>query len=94
MVEEQKVAALVVGSNLCEKHLNHVMSACHEADRHDDERFDPRKNSSLKQAVLNARAAMVSENYIQRVIQLARQGFTGIEFQSYDTDWDSEAYRR
>ena len=93
MVEEQKVAALVVGSNLCEKHLNHVMSACHEADRHDDERFDPRKNSSLKQAVLNARAAMVSENYIQRVIQLARQGFTGIEFQSYDTDWDSEAYR-
>ena len=93
MVEEQKVAALVVGSKLCEKHLNHVMSACHEPDRHDDERFEPRKNSSLKQAVMDARAAMVSENYIQRVIQLARQGFTGIEFQSYDTDWDSEAYR-
>ena len=93
MVEEQKVAALVAGSTLCEKHLNHVMSACHEPDRHDDERFDPRKNSTLRQAVLDARAAMVSENYIQRVIQLARQGFTGIAFQAYDTDWDSEAYR-
>ena len=93
MVEEQKVAALVAGSKLCEHHLNEVMSACHETERHDDERFDPRKNSSLKKAVLEARRAMVSENYVQRVIQLARQGFTGIEFQSYDTDWDSEAYR-
>ena len=26
-------------------------------------------------------------------MQLARQGFTGIVFPSYDTDWDSEAYR-
>ena len=31
-------------------------------------------------------------NYIQRVIQFARQGFTEIEFQTYDTDWDSDAY--
>ena len=93
MVEEQKVAALVAGSKLCEHHLNEVMSACHETERHDDDRFDPRKNTSLKKAVLEARRAMVSENYVQRVIQLARQGFTGIEFQSYDTDWDSEAYR-
>jgi ribonucleotide reductase alpha subunit len=48
MVEEQKVAALVAGSKLCEKHLNHVMSACHEGDRHDDERFNPRKNSRVQ----------------------------------------------
>ncbi len=32
------------------------------------------------------------ENYIQRVIQFARQGYTDIEFPIYDTDWDSEAY--
>ncbi|MEO0963469.1 MAG: hypothetical protein AAFY01_13740, partial [Pseudomonadota bacterium] len=35
---------------------------------------------------------MVPENYIQRVIQFARQGFTKIEFPTYNTDWDSEAY--
>ena len=32
------------------------------------------------------------ENYIQRVIQFARQGYTEIEFPIFDTDWDSEAY--
>ena len=35
---------------------------------------------------------MIPENYIQRVIQFAGQGFKEIEFQTYDTDWDSEAY--
>jgi ribonucleoside-diphosphate reductase alpha chain len=33
---------------------------------------------------------MVPENYIQRVIQFARQGFTEIEFPTYNTDWDSK----
>ena len=32
------------------------------------------------------------ENYIKRVIQFARQGYKDIEFRTYDTDWDSEAY--
>ena len=32
------------------------------------------------------------ENYIRRVIQFARQGYTDIDFPIYDTDWDSEAY--
>ena len=31
-------------------------------------------------------------NYILRVIQFARQGYKDIEFATYDTDWDSEAY--
>lgn len=35
---------------------------------------------------------MVPENYIQRVIQFAKQGFTKIEFPTFNTDWDSEAY--
>ena len=32
------------------------------------------------------------ENYIQRVIKFAEQGYNEIEFKTYDTDWDSEAY--
>ena len=35
---------------------------------------------------------MLPQNYIQRVIQFAQQGFEEIEFATYDTDWDSEAY--
>ena len=34
----------------------------------------------------------VPTNYILRVIQFAKQGYTDIEFDTYDTDWDSEAY--
>ena len=35
---------------------------------------------------------MIPENYVQRVIQFAQQGYTDIEFKTYDLDWDSEAY--
>ena len=35
---------------------------------------------------------MIPENYIQRVIQFAQQGYNDIEFNTYDTDWDSDAY--
>ncbi len=88
--EEQKVAALVAGSKLAEKHLNEVIDACHDADAED--RFDPKKNKTLKKAIIHARKTMLPENYIQRCIDYARQGYTEIEFPVYDTDWDSEAY--
>jgi ribonucleoside-diphosphate reductase alpha chain len=39
-----------------------------------------------------ARRVMIPDNYIKRVMQFARQGYTDIEFPVYDTDWDSEAY--
>jgi ribonucleoside-diphosphate reductase alpha chain len=89
VIEEQKVAALVAGSRLCNKHLNLVMAACREAA---EDPYDPKKNPALKREIRAARRAMVSENYIQRVIQLARQGHETIDFRTYDTDWDSEAY--
>jgi hypothetical protein len=91
-IEEQKVAALVTGSKICNQHLNAVAAACHAAEGDDEARFDPKRNLALKKAVIAARKAMVSENYIQRVIQFARQGYTEIDFRTYDTDWDSEAY--
>ncbi|MEW5728185.1 MAG: vitamin B12-dependent ribonucleotide reductase, partial [Pseudomonadota bacterium] len=91
--EEQKVAALVTGSKLAQKHMNEVMAACREWDGADDEsRFDPKVNKRLKKAIIAARAVMIPENYIQRVIQFARQGYTEIEFPVFNTDWDSEAY--
>ena len=91
VVEEQKVAALVAGSKLHKKHLNAVMRACHQT-LDDKSRFDLKKNPALGDAVEKARAAMIPPNTIGRAIQLARQGYTAIEFPEYDTDWDSEAY--
>jgi len=91
VIEEQKIAALVAGSRLANKHLNAVMRACHES-LDDTSRFDPKKNPALGQAVAHARAAHIPENYIRRVIQLAEQGYTAIEFPEYGAEWESEAY--
>lgn len=92
--EEQKVGCLVTGSTLLNIHLNAVMKATRVWDgaEDDDARFDPRKNAALKKAILAARKVAVSENYIQRSIQFAKQGFTEIEVPVYDTDFDHEGY--
>jgi ribonucleoside-diphosphate reductase alpha chain len=90
--EEQKVAALVTGSIICQKRLKAVMSACVNCEADGDACFDPKKNPALRKAIKAARRDHVSDNYVQRIIQFARQGFKDIEFSTYDTDWDSEAY--
>jgi ribonucleoside-diphosphate reductase alpha chain len=89
--EEQKVAAMVAGSKACAKHLNLIMKACVNCEGGDD-CFDPQRNPALKREVRAAKKANVPENYIQRVIQFARQGYTRIDFPVLDLDWDSEAY--
>ncbi|QDY99655.1 vitamin B12-dependent ribonucleotide reductase [Nitratireductor mangrovi] len=90
--EEQKVASLVTGSKIVRKHLDAVMRACVACEGEGDDCFDPAKNPALKREVRAAKKNLVPENYIRRVIQFARQGYTKIEFSTYDTDWDSEAY--
>jgi len=90
VIEEQKVAALVTGSKLCNRHLNAIMAACDRAAG--DAGFDPKANRALRQAISAARKALIPENYVQRVIEFAKQGYASIEFPVYNTDWDSEAY--
>ncbi|MGO4705132.1 vitamin B12-dependent ribonucleotide reductase [Microvirga sp. 2MCAF38] len=90
--EEQKVAALVTGSKLGNKHLKAIMKACVNCEAADDACFDPEKNPALKREIKMARRVMIPDNYIKRVIQFAKQGYTDIDFPIYDTDWDSEAY--
>jgi ribonucleoside-diphosphate reductase alpha chain len=90
--EEQKVAALVTGSKVVSRHLKAIMRAAVNCEADGDDCFDPNKNPALKREVRAAKKAAVPENYIQRVIQFARQGYTDMEFPIYDTDWDSEAY--
>ncbi len=90
-VEEQKVAALVGGSRLLNKHLNAILKSIQTYPDPAD-KYDPTRNAALRQAILDARAVLVPENYIARVLQLARQGWTHIEVEEYDTDWNSKAY--
>ena len=57
-----------------------------------DDCFIAEKNPALKREIKLARRADVPDNFIKRVIQFAKQGYTDIQFPIYDTDWDSEAY--
>ncbi|HVY57117.1 MAG TPA: adenosylcobalamin-dependent ribonucleoside-diphosphate reductase, partial [Xanthobacteraceae bacterium] len=92
VLEEQKVASLVTGSKINQRHLKAVMKACVNCQGSGDDCFDPEKNPVLRREIKAARRSFVPDNYIKRVIQFAKQGYTDIEFPTYDTDWDSEAY--
>jgi len=92
VIEEQKVASLVTGSKIAAKHLKAVMKACVNCEGSGNDCFVPQKNPALRREIRAARKAMIPDNYIERVVSFARQGFKEIEFPSYDTDWDSDAY--
>src|SRR6516162_7921696 len=90
--EEQKVAALVTGSKINQKHLKAVLKACVNCEGSGDDCFDPDKNPALRREIKAARRNAVPDPIIKRVIQFAKQGYKDIDFPVYDTDWDSEAY--
>jgi ribonucleoside-diphosphate reductase alpha chain len=96
--EEEKVAAIVAGSKICNSHLKKIMQLCHKPVEIEGRLYngtvsrDPKKNKELAKAIRQAKNDQVPMNYVERVMQLAAQGYTDIEFDTYDTDWNSEAY--
>ena len=90
--EEQKVASIVAGSKMHEQRLNEIFSAIRKWDGSNEDAVDPSKNSSLKLAIRDAKKVAIPETYVKRVLDYAKQGYASIEFPTYDTDWDSEAY--
>ncbi|MBN1446568.1 MAG: vitamin B12-dependent ribonucleotide reductase [Bacteroidetes bacterium] len=87
MLEEQKVAALVTGSQMNRLHLNRIMQAALKG-----ESTDFRKNKDLEATIIQARRAGVHENYIYRALQLVDQGETELDIRLFDTHYESEAY--
>ena len=92
VLEEQKVASIVAGSKMHEEKLNAIFAAIKAWDGAEDAAYDPNTNTALKTAVREAKKVAIPETYVKRVLDYARQGHTSIEFPTYDTDWDSEAY--
>jgi ribonucleoside-diphosphate reductase alpha chain len=92
VIEEQKVANLVTGSKINQKHLRAIFKACVNCEGSGDDCFDPEKNPVLRREIKAARKNHVPDNYIRRVIQFAKQGYADLHFPTYDTDWDSDAY--
>jgi ribonucleoside-diphosphate reductase alpha chain len=92
VLEEQKVASIVAGSKMHEQKLNLLFDAIKAWDGAEADAYDPAKNDQLKAAIREAKRVAIPETYVKRVLDYAKQGHTGIEFPTYDTDWDSEAY--
>ena len=90
--EEQKVASIVAGSKMHEQKLNAIFAAIKAWDGSTEDSVDPAKNPQLKDAIRGAKKVMIPETYVKRVLDYAKQGYGAIEFPTYDTDWDSEAY--
>ena len=89
--EEEKVSALVIGSNILQKHANVLMDAIWEyAD--DEGRFDQNTNLGLRRAMVRAIGEHVPQPHIQRILDLAKQGWKGVDFEVLDTNWQGEAY--
>ena len=90
--EEQKVASLVAGSKAHKRCLGDIFAAVRAWDGAEADAFDPKRNPSLKAAIKAAKKSMIPDTYVKRILQYAEQGFDSIEFPTYDTDWDSDAY--
>ncbi len=90
--EERKVADLVIGSRIFEKQLNAIISAAHDTRVPDAARLDPALNASLRTAIRDSMDAGVPPGAAQSALDYARQGYTRLEIEQYDTAWDSEAY--
>jgi ribonucleoside-diphosphate reductase alpha chain len=90
--EERKVAALATGSKVVKRHLKAILKACLNCEGSGDDCFTIEKNPVLKREVKAARRDDVPDGVIKQIIQYARQGYTKIDFEEYDTDWESEAY--
>ncbi|MBI5467224.1 MAG: vitamin B12-dependent ribonucleotide reductase, partial [Candidatus Kerfeldbacteria bacterium] len=87
VIEEQKVADLVAGSRTNAKELNDIMSLAKA-----ENTTDYHKNAKLGQAVRHALQRNVPLNYIVRVLGLVEQGHEQIDFPTYTTHFEDEAY--
>ena len=85
--EEDKVASLVSGSRVCSRFLKAIV------DEAVDDGSDRHQNEKLNILIKNAVGRGVPMNYIVRVLSLVDQGFTSLDFDEYNTHYESEAYQ-
>ena len=90
--EERKVADMVVGSRIFEKHINLIISAAHDTRVPEAARLDASLNPHLRKALREAISIGIPTGATQNALDYARQGYTRLEVEQYDTGWDSEAY--
>ena len=85
--EEDKVASLVAGSRICSRFLQAIVeeALANGADR--------KANPRLHRLIQNALSRAVPMSYILRVLALVEQGYTSLDFEEYNSNYESEAYQ-
>ncbi|MES0491330.1 MAG: vitamin B12-dependent ribonucleotide reductase [Leptospirales bacterium] len=89
--EENKVAALVAGSRVLKNTMTKLLTSIVGADKN-PELLDPENNAKFKEVLKEIKLHYIPESYAQRIIELAKQGYTEIAFDEFDIDYNSEAY--
>jgi len=84
--EEEKVAALVAGSKINSTFLQAILEEAISNGA------DINENNKLQELVQKALNRGTPLNYIDRTLDLVKQGFTSLDFESYDTHYEGEAY--
>ncbi|MDE2483060.1 MAG: vitamin B12-dependent ribonucleotide reductase [bacterium] len=90
--EERKVADLVIGSRILQEQLNNILAAAHDTRIPESARMDLALNPHLREALRRALAVGVPSGATQQALDYARQGYSRMEIEQYDTGWDSDAY--
>jgi len=85
--EGQKVPASVAGSKICELFLNTIMKIAADGG------VDRKENHDLDIAIKKALARGVPMNYIARCLRMVEMGYDHIDFKTFDTHYEGEAYQ-
>lgn len=85
--EEEKVAALVAGSKIASTFLEAIVETAVESGA------DEATNERLRILIQRALNRGVPYNIIKRTLALVKQGITTLDFSSYDTHYEGEAYQ-
>ena len=84
--EEEKVAALVAGSKINSTFLQAIL------EEGVANGTNPQNNKKLADLIQRALHRGIPLNHLDRVLSLVEQGFTSIDFETFDTHYEGEAY--
>ena len=86
--EEQKVAALVAGSSILERHRKRILAACQDV----ESGSDSLRSDQLASAIREGLREGVPPEFMHQIIQNGTNGDRQLSIRSHSVAWDDEAY--
>ena len=90
--EEHKVASMVAGSKIINRHLCGIKKALASFRGPDADRFKTEKNHELGAVIRNALLDEVPPSYLYQLLRQLEQGDSELKTAVFSTAWDDEAY--